>query len=269
MPSALLAKRMRVDAKGPMPEKIFDNAKRILLATVLTSLCWALPGCQSITPTTSYAEIRFIDASPDAPGIDIYEGSSAIVYNMGFATVSSYVPISPGSYRFSAHSAGTTQVLVSTTGSIATGKQYTVMVSDVAASLQETVFTDQSTPAPSGQIAIRVINEATQSGPYDIYMVPSGTPLIDVTPVLTGSAFNSISGYINLPTGTGNYSVEIVPAGTVLTTTTVATYSSAVTTFTGGSAHSLILLDQQFITTPAAQVITTDDYEAPASVPTN
>ena len=150
----LFTKRVRVDAKGAMPEKIFDNAKRILLATVLTSLCWALPGCQSITPTTSYAEIRFIDASPDAPGIDIYEGSSAIVYNMGFATVSSYVPISPGSYRFSAHTAGTTQVLVSTTGSISTGKQYTVMVSNVAATLQETVFTDQSSPAPSCEASL-------------------------------------------------------------------------------------------------------------------
>ncbi len=178
-------RRTPIDAKGAMPETIFDNAKRILLATVLTSLCWALPGCQSITPTTTYAEIRFIDASYNAGGIDIYEGTSAIIYNMGFTQVSSYVPISPGSYRFSAHSAGSSQVLVSTTGSVSTDKQYTVMISNVAASLQETVFTDQSQAAPGGQIAVRVINEATQSGPYDVYMVPSGTPLIDVTPVLT------------------------------------------------------------------------------------
>jgi len=74
-------RRTPIDAKGAMPETIFDNAKRILLATVLTSLCWALPGCQSITPTTTYAEIRFIDASYNAGGIDIYEGTSAIIYN--------------------------------------------------------------------------------------------------------------------------------------------------------------------------------------------
>jgi len=259
----LFTKRVRVDAKGAMPEKIFDNGKRILLATVLTSLCWALPGCQSITPNTNYAEIRFIDAS-NGSGVDIYEGTTAIVYNVGFATVSSYVPISPGSYRFTADTAGSSQALVSTTGSISAGKQYTVMVSNVEPNLQEQVFTDQSTPAPSGQIAVRVINEATQSGPYDVYMVPSGTKLIDVTPVLTGSAFNSITGYINIPTA--SYSVVIVPAGTVLTTTTVATYTSAVAAFTGGSAHTFIILDQQIITNPGAQVITTDDYEASSSV---
>jgi len=260
-------RRTPIDAKGAMPETIFDNAKRILLATVLTSLCWALPGCQSITPTTTYAEIRFIDASYNAGGIDIYEGTSAIIYNMGFTQVSSYVPISPGSYRFSAHSAGSSQVLVSTTGSVSTDKQYTVMISNVAASLQETVFTDQSQAAPGGQIAVRVINEATQSGPYDVYMVPSGTPLIDVTPVLTDVVFNTITGYIDVPTG--SYSVVIVPAGTVLTTTTVATYTSSVTAYTGGSAHSFIILDQQIITTPGAQIITTDDYEPPGSVAAN
>jgi len=250
-----------------MPVKNLENAKRILLATLLTGLCWALPGCQSITPTTTYAEVRFIDASPDAPGIDIYEGSSPIIYNMGFANVSTYVSISPGTYRFNADTHGSSQLLVSTTASVTTGHQYTVMISNVAASLQETVFTDQSQSAPSGQIAFRIINEATESGPYDVYMVPSGTKLIDVSPILTGSSFNTISAYINIPSG--SYSVEIVPSGTTLTSTTVATYSGSVIAYTSGSAHSFIILDQQIITSPGAQIISTDDYEPPGSVATN
>jgi len=247
-----------------MPLKKIESAKRVLMATALTALCWALPGCQSISPTTNYADIRFIDASPDAPGIDIYEGNSAIVYNMGFTTVTTYVPISPGTYRFTANTAGTKQTLVSTSGGIATGSQYTVLISNIAASLQETIITDQSKPAPSGQIAIRVIMEATQSGPYDVYMVPSGTKLINVNPILTNVAFSSISSYIDIPTG--SYSVVIVPAGTVLSSTTVATYTGAVTAYTAGSAHTFIILDQQIITSPGAQVISTDDYEPPGAV---
>ncbi len=97
-------------------------------------------------------------------------------------------------------------------------------------------------------------------------MVPSGTPLLDVSPILTGSSFGNISAYINIPTGT--YQVEIVPSGTTLTSTTVATYSSSEIIFNSGSAHTFIILDQQIITTPGAQVITTDDYEPPGSVPT-
>jgi len=251
-------------AVSTMPVNL-ENAKRILLATVMTGLCWALPGCQSITPTTSFAEIRFLDASPNAPGIDIYEGNSPIVFNMGFTTLTSYVPISSGTYRFTVDTDGTTQSLVSTVGSISSGHQYTVMVSNISATLQETIFPDQSQSAPSGQIAVRIINEATQSGPYDVYMVPSGTPLIDVIPVFTGVTFNTISAYVDVPTG--NYSVVIVPAGTTLTSTTVATFASPVTAFSGGSAHTFVILDQQIITTPGAQVLIVDDYESPGSVP--
>jgi hypothetical protein len=243
-----------------------ENAKRILLATLLTGLCWALPGCQSITPNSTFAEIRFIDASATAPGLDFYENATAVVYNVGFTTVTTYVPISPGTYRFSANTAGTTQLQVFTNGSVTTGHQYTVLVSTVGVNLAEAIITDQSSSAPSGQIAIRVINEATQSGPYDVYMVPQGTALMDVSPILTNSSDTNISAYINIPTGT--YSVEIVPAGTTLTSTTVATFSGTATAYNSGSAHTLIILDQQIITTPGAQVITTDDYESPGSVPT-
>jgi Domain of unknown function (DUF4397) len=242
-----------------------ENAKRILLATAMTGLCWALPGCQSITPTSTFAEVRFIDASPNAPGLDIYEGTTAVIFNMGFGNVSTYTPISPGDYRFTVKTNGSNQTLVSTLGSVSTGHQYTVLVSNISASLQETIFTDQSQSAPGGQIAVRVINEATQSGPYDVYMVPSGIPLIDVIPVFTGISFNGITAYVDIPAG--SYSVEIVPTGTTLTSTSVATFSGTVIPYTSGSAHTFIILDQQIITTPGAQVISTDDFEPPGSVP--
>jgi hypothetical protein len=249
-----------------MLDKKFENAKRILLTTVMTALCWALPGCQSITPTTTYADIRFIDASPDAPGLDIYQGNTAVVYNMGFTTVTTYVPISPGSYRFTAYTANTKQSQVSTTGSVSNGNQYTVLISNVAASLQETIFLDQSHPAPSGQIDIRVINEATSTSgtPFDLYMIPSGTPLANAK-LLATSAFNTIGNYISV--ATGSYYVLLVPTGTVLTSTTVATYTGTLKAYTSGSAHTVIIVDPpNTVTTPGAQVIITDDYEPPGAV---
>ncbi len=252
-----------------MPQKNFENTKRILMATVLTALCWALPGCQSISPTTTYADIRFIDASPDAGGIDIYQGNTAVVYNMGFTTVTSYVAISPGTYRFTADTANTKQALVSASAGIATGKQYTVLISNVAASLQETIFQDQSSPAPSGQIAIRVINEATSTSgiPFDLYMVSSGTPLATAK-ILTQSSFNTIGNYINV--ATGSYYVLLVPTGTVLSSTTIATYTGTLKAYTSGSAHTIIILDPpNTVNTPGAQVIISDDYEPPGSVAAN
>ncbi len=60
--------------------------------------------------------------SPDAPGIDIYQNSSVLVYNLGFGSISpsptEYVPITPGIYTISAKAAGSSQVLTSAKGTL-------------------------------------------------------------------------------------------------------------------------------------------------------
>jgi len=57
-----------------------------------------------------------------------------------------------------------------------------------------------------------------------------------------------------------------VPTGTIPTSTTVATYTGAQTTYPGGSARTIILIDQQLVTTPGLQVITAADYDSPAAI---
>ena len=42
------------------------------------------------------SQLRVVDASPDAPGLDVYQGSSALAYNLGLGTITSYVPIGAG-----------------------------------------------------------------------------------------------------------------------------------------------------------------------------
>ena len=57
-----------------------------------------------------------------------------------------------------------------------------------------------------------------------------------------------------------------MPTGTIPTSTTVATYTGAQTTYPGGSARTIILIDQQLVTTPGLQVITAADYDSPAAI---
>src|SRR6478736_1197358 len=109
-----------------------------------------LSGCQGIVATQSGSQVRIIDASPDAPGIDIYQNNAAIAYNLGFGTITSYVPIDPGTYTTSATVAGTKQVLSSSKGTFVAATQYTVLIGNSAASLQQLTLKDQSQAAPSG-----------------------------------------------------------------------------------------------------------------------
>jgi hypothetical protein len=222
-----------------------------------------LSGCQGIVASQSGSQVRIIDASPDAPGIDIYQNNAAIAYNLGFGTITSYVPIDPGVYTTTATVAGTKQVLSSSKGTFVTATQYTVLIGNSAASLQQLTLKDQSNAAPSGQIALRFIDQATRIGALDIYLVPPGKKLTDVTPVVTNINFNVNTGYLNIPTGT--YTLVMVPTGTIPSSTTVATYIGAQITYTGGSASTVILIDQQLITTPGLQVIIAPDYVSPTA----
>jgi PKD repeat protein len=233
-------------------------------ALCAAALCaFALSGCQGIVPSQSGSQVRIIAASHDAPGLDIYQNNAALAYNLGFGTITSYVPIDPGTYTTTATVAGSKQVLSSTKSSFVTATQYTVLIGNSAASLQQLTLKDQSIPAPSGQISLRFIDQATRIAPLDIYLIPAGKKLTDVTPVVTNINFGTNTGYLNIPTGT--YTLVMVPTGTVPTSDTVATYVGAQVTYTGGSASTIVLIDQQLVTTPGLQVIIAPDYVSPTA----
>ena len=57
----------------------------------------------------------------------------------------------------------------------------------------------------------------------------------------------------------------MVPTGTIPASTTVATYSSPQATYSAGSAHTIILIDQQVVSTAGLQVVIADDFESPGA----
>jgi Domain of unknown function (DUF4397) len=229
----------------------------------ITSLLGILSGCQAVISNPPLTQVRIIDASPDAPGLDLYQGSSSLAYNLGFGTVTSYVPLTPGIYTITADSSGTKQVVSSSKATLAASAQYTVLIGDVAASLQQLILTDQSQAAPSGQVSLRFIDQATRVGAVDIYLIPSGQKLTTASPVVTGVAFGTNTGYISVPTGA--YTLVMIPAGTVPVNSTVATYSGTQVTYPAGAARTVVLIDQQLLTTPGLQVVTANDYDSPAA----
>ncbi|SEC24071.1 DUF4397 domain-containing protein [Terriglobus roseus] len=236
---------------------------RMVFGAVAMLACVSgLSGCQAVNGVTSatIAQLRIIDASPDAGGLDIYSGTSAIAYNLGFGTITSYVPATPSTYTYSIDTAGTRTALTTVRATLATAKQYTLLINNAAATIQSQVLTDQSQPAPSGQISLRFLDEAISPGAIDLYLVPSSSSLAAVNPLQTGIVFGTNTGYLNVPTGT--YTLYVVTNGTVISKTTVPLYTGASTTYPAGSARTILILDQQIVTAPAVQVVTTSDYES-------
>lgn len=245
-----------------------DSPRRRVLVTALLLGALSLSGCQGITMTS--AQLRVIDASPDAGVIDSYQNSSALAYNLAFGAMTSYIPMAPGAYNLGAAKAGTRQTLVANSETLAANRQYTEIIGAGLANLQQTFLLDQSTPAPAGRIAVRVLNQTTRAGAVDVYLVPlasSFSKASGTSPIATNLGFGANSGYVDIPEGT--YAIDVVPAGTPLTAATATLLSGAQLAYASGSVRTLVLIDQppprsQHAATPATvQAIVADDAEAP------
>jgi hypothetical protein len=151
------------------------------------------------------------------------------------------------------------QVLAASSVSLGSQKSYTVISGNVLANLQETIFADQNFAAPSGQVAIRIINEATRIGAVDIYLVPNGGKLSTTLPVATNITFNNNSGYIDIPAGT--YTVAVLPTGTAPGSGSTL-YSGPQGSYPNGSASTLMVIDTPLTTSPAASVVVLTDFQS-------
>lgn len=222
-----------------------------------------LTGCQSVLSGPPRSQVRIIDVSPDAPEIDLYQNSSVIAYKLAFGSITSYVPVDPGAYTTTAAMSGTRQALATSKTKLATAGQYTVLISDVSSNLHQVMLQDQSQPAPVGETALRFLDEATRSGPMDIYLIPAGRKLSSVKPVVSGANFGGNTGYLNLPAGT--YTLVMLPAGTVPKGQAEAAYSGAQVHYVSGSASTIVLMDQSpSAKDPGLEVIIAPDYVPPS-----
>ena len=242
-----------------MPPAAPHPAKQTLRLAVLGLILVILSGCQSLSSTSNLAQVRVIDLSPDAAAVDIYQGNNALAYNLSFGTVTSYVPLNPGNHNFTVNSAGTRQVLSSVKGSFNAATQYTVLINNPAASLQQLVIPDQIKPSLSGLPAVRFINQAVRTGAVDVYLVPAGQKLTSVNPLVTNLAFGANTGYLGISNGIST--VIMLPAGTVPVDGAVTLHTGTQINYVNGSARSLILVDPQPFITPGLQVIATIDVD--------
>ena len=235
------------------------HRRRLAWLPALSALLLTLPGCQSVTGTPAISQVRLLDTSPDAPGLDAYQGTAILAYNLGLGTITSYVPIVPGTYNISADQAGSHSQLITATGAFAADAQYTVILGNSLDTLQEMILKDQSTPSPPGQVNLRFIDQSVRAGGLDLYLVPSGTTVVTQRPVATAVRFNTNTGYLSVPAGT--YTLVALPAGASPMASGSTLYTGAAVAYVTGSASTIILIDPQLSTTPGVQIVTAADYQ--------
>jgi hypothetical protein len=237
------------------------EGKTLAKLAILTIALPALPGCQSLTGSPQLSQLRIVDASPDSGAVDVYLGGAALAYNIGTGYTSTYVPISPGTYAVGVDTATTKQQLISASGTFLANAQYTVLVENFAANLQELVLKDQSQPAPANNISVRFIDASYKAGALDLYMIASGATLAMAKVLATDLTAGTNSGYLNIPAGT--YTLVAVPTGTVPATGTATLYTGTATGYGSGVARTIVLSDATATTVPGVTAAILKDYDTP------
>ena len=245
------------------------GVRPLLAACALSLLSLVLLGCGQVNGSTQtqYAQLRVIDTSTSAGGLDIRIGSNVLAYNIGFGSIVNYTPVLPGTYSLTANQAGTNTTVSSVRGTLAAPVEYTLLIGSASGGSAAQLLTDQSQAAPGSQSLLRIIDEASLIGAVDIYFVPAGGSLLTTRAVATAVNLNDIRTGITVPTNT--YQIVLLPTGTVpvaataTTAATVALYTYPATAFPAGSARTVVLLDTQVTTTPAVQMVIVSDYDSP------
>lgn len=225
-------------------------------ATALTVLLLAaaLCGCQSVqSSSVSQTEVRVIDASYNAPSINVSVGTTPIAANIGAATFTNYAFLPPENTTAYVFPVGATTATAQAAAEFEVAQAHSVFITDTTnGSYTASILTDQATAAPAGYFSIRFLQQALIAGAVDIYVVPSASTLADSKPLFSNVTPQSSVGYANVMAG--SYTIVITPAGSIKTP-----FSSSQMQFVAGQVRSVLIMDAQLTTNPPVTVTIGND----------
>jgi len=233
----------------------------MLAAVSVASLAGSLllAGCQSVKGSSSVSLLRVIDASENAPPVNVYVNGSLFAANMAEGNFTAYGIFGPTQNAPIKVTATTsTKALVNSNTALRAGTSQSALISDLDAVYEVTVLEDQSTPAPSGHSEFRLLNQAPSTGPVDVYFLPgtSQTVFDTAKAVITGLPVGATSGYVTIPSST--LFMVIAPSGTPLTINTTTIYTSAAFPLVGGEVRTVLIVDPVLATEPVVVYIAAD-----------
>jgi hypothetical protein len=224
------------------------------MALSVVTLVGTLTGCQTVqnsTPTQTL--VRVMDASYNAPAVDVKVGTTPIATNIGPASITNYAFLPPQDTSAYIYPTGSTKSTASAAGTFLVDEQHSVLLADSGAGYAATILTDQVTPPPIGDFSLRIVQQAQQTGAVDVYLLSGTTALADAKPLLSAVAAQTVSAYVNVAAGT--YTIAVTPTGNIKSAYT----STAPVTFATGQIRTFLVMDAQLTTNPPVTVTIGND----------
>ena len=252
------------------PGAISTWPRLAVVAAASLALALGLSACENVAGFTQPALVRVIDASyiaqADYPaGLNFFVEGVQIAGAFNEGNISGYgtVPVSPSALVKVTSAVGTTPALVSTNVTltkVSAGNQFSIFLTDNGASptlYTVTALQDQSVAAAVLHSAFRFINQAPRVGAVDIYMVPTSSTLAKAIPLFSNLAEGQSTGYISF--SSQSVGMYILPTGTPVGTVSTALQPQYSFALTGGEVRTVMIIDSQLTSDPAASVVVATD----------
>lgn len=173
-------------------------------------LAW-LTACGGGGDNGNDANVRLINASPGYASLDMYVDDNKEASAITFGNGSDYAGVSNGDVTRVLTAAGSTTELLNQTGSLDSGKNYTVVAYGWEGALRSVTMTDDEDSADSDKTKVSALNLAIDAGELDIYLTAEADDLAAATPVASSVDAGAQSSFTSISSGT--YRLRVTAAG--------------------------------------------------------
>lgn len=212
-------------------------AKRIAGGLAAAAVVWPMCACQSVPDSQTTSLVRVVDASQNAPAVDVYAGKTEIAQNVAAGTITDYAILAPGAVTITVDATGTTKPLATLTADLQATGQHSVYLADAGTGFDAKLLRDQTVSASVGEFSVRFLNAARATGAVDIYYLTAGESVSDATPMVRGLGPGQSSGYVDVPNG--SYQLAVTRAGSE-----TPVYTSSSVTFAGGQVRTVLIQNE-------------------------
>lgn len=181
------------------------SAKTLLLCLIIFSASF-FTACNDddnpIVPPAQTSELSITHASPDAPNVDIFIGTTLVRSNVAYLSTLQYVDLVPGNNQIVFKTAGTSTVLIDTTIFFQQDKFYSIFVMDSLANIQPLLVIDDLELPGSLNSNIRFINLSPNSPSVNIQAQGKANPWFPFYSFGQAADFRPVTA--------GTYNIEMI-----------------------------------------------------------
>jgi hypothetical protein len=156
--------------------------KRALVMLATLALVTVVPANPAAVAAPGDALVRVAHFSPDTAGVDVWVDGEKALQNVGYNTVSDYVPLPAGEHSFALRPFGapaSSDPVVAADATLASDAAYTIAGVGLNKDISGQIFEDDLGAPPAGTAKVRVIGAAVGTSPIDVEL-PGGATFGEV-----------------------------------------------------------------------------------------